>query len=67
MTNVVKLASCITSVSGPPDLEGGKSFTLTFAGVEGPFDYDVISGQVVNSERANPLLHRAYRPGWTLS
>ena len=34
--------------------------------VEGPFDYDTVSGRVLNSERADRLLHREYRSGWTL-
>jgi predicted dehydrogenase len=34
--------------------------------VEGPFDYDVTSGRIVNSDAANRLLHREYRPGWKL-
>ncbi len=34
--------------------------------VEGPLDYDIISGKIVNSERANELTHRPYRKGWTL-
>ena len=34
--------------------------------VEGPLDYDVPSGRILNSEQANALLHRPYRKGWTL-
>jgi hypothetical protein len=34
--------------------------------VEGPVEFDTVSGKVLNSETANGLLHRAYRPGWTL-
>jgi hypothetical protein len=34
--------------------------------VEGPLDYDTISGRILNSEKANDLLHRPYRPGWQL-
>ncbi len=34
---------------------------------EGPLDYDIVSGRILNSERANQLTHRQYRPGWTLS
>jgi len=34
--------------------------------VEGPFDYDVVSGRVLNSERAQALVHRQYREGWIL-
>jgi len=29
-------------------------------------EYDPISGQIVNGAEANALLHREYRPGWTL-
>ena len=34
--------------------------------VEGPFDYDTVSGRVLNSARADMLLHREYREGWSL-
>lgn len=34
--------------------------------VEGPIEYDTISGRVLNSERANALLHREYRDGWKI-
>jgi len=34
--------------------------------VEGPVEYDTVSGKVVNSAAANGLLHREYRPGWSL-
>ncbi len=34
--------------------------------VEGPLDYDLGSGRIVNSPAANRLLHRDYRKGWTL-
>ncbi len=34
--------------------------------VEGPFDYDTVSGRVLDSERADGLLHREYRAGWKL-
>jgi hypothetical protein len=34
--------------------------------VEGPVLYDVGSGRIVNSERADRLLHREYRAGWVL-
>jgi hypothetical protein len=34
--------------------------------VEGPVEYDTVSGQILNSEKANRLLHREYREGWTL-
>jgi len=34
--------------------------------VEGPLDYDIISGRILNSERANHLIHRPYRAGWTI-
>lgn len=34
--------------------------------VEGPVDYDTISGRVLNSKPADQLLRRSYRQGWTL-
>jgi hypothetical protein len=34
--------------------------------VEGPFEYDPLTGKVLNSDKANELLHRPYRQGWTL-
>jgi predicted dehydrogenase len=34
--------------------------------LEGPLDYDTISGRILNHERANALIHRDYRPGWVL-
>lgn len=34
--------------------------------VEGPVEYDTLSGKVLNSERANQLVHREYRKGWVL-
>jgi len=34
--------------------------------VEGPLEYDIISGRILNSERANQLIHRPYRAGWTI-
>ncbi|MCL5099046.1 MAG: Gfo/Idh/MocA family oxidoreductase [Candidatus Omnitrophica bacterium] len=34
--------------------------------VEGPVEYDTISGRILNSDRANELLHRQYRAGWVL-
>ncbi|HNQ88746.1 MAG TPA: Gfo/Idh/MocA family oxidoreductase [Verrucomicrobiota bacterium] len=34
--------------------------------VEGSIDYDIVSGRIVNHDRASALLHRVYRPGWTL-
>jgi hypothetical protein len=34
--------------------------------VEGPVDYDTVSGRVLNSDRADQLLHRDYRKGWSL-
>ena len=33
---------------------------------EGSLDYDIVSGRILNSERANQLIHRPYRQGWTL-
>jgi predicted dehydrogenase len=34
--------------------------------VEGPVEYDTVSGRILNSDRANQLLHREYRRGWLL-
>jgi predicted dehydrogenase len=34
--------------------------------VEGPLDYDTITGRIVNSPKADALVHRPYRPGWSL-
>ncbi|MBX3748239.1 MAG: Gfo/Idh/MocA family oxidoreductase [Verrucomicrobiae bacterium] len=34
--------------------------------VEGPIDYDTLSGRILNSPEANALLHRDYRRGWSL-
>ena len=34
--------------------------------VEGPVDYDTISGRILNSKPASELLHREYRKGWRL-
>lgn len=34
--------------------------------VEGPVEYDTVSGRILNSEKANQLLHREYRQGWVL-
>jgi len=34
--------------------------------VEGPIEYNPLSGRIVNSSRANSLLHRAYRKGWQI-
>jgi predicted dehydrogenase len=34
--------------------------------VEGPLDYDTVSGRILNSARADQLLHREYRKGWSL-
>lgn len=34
--------------------------------VEGPLDYDTISGRILNSDAGDRLLHREYRPGWHL-
>lgn len=36
------------------------------AQVEGPIEYDTLSGRILNSERAGGLLHREYRKGWTI-
>ena len=33
---------------------------------EGPFEYHPLTGKVLNSDKANELLHRPYREGWTL-
>lgn len=34
--------------------------------VEGPLEYDTVSGRILNSERGQALLHRPYRSGWEL-
>jgi len=34
--------------------------------VEGPVEYDALTGQIPNSQAAAALLHRPYRAGWTL-
>jgi predicted dehydrogenase len=34
--------------------------------VEGPLDYDTVSGRILNSSAADTLLHREYRDGWIL-
>ena len=33
---------------------------------EEALDYDAISGRILNSKRANRLIHREYRRGWTI-
>lgn len=34
--------------------------------VEGPIEYDTLSGKILNSKPARALLHRQYRKGWSL-
>jgi predicted dehydrogenase len=34
--------------------------------VEGPIEYDTVSGRVLNNSRAQQLVHRPYRKGWQL-
>jgi hypothetical protein len=34
--------------------------------VEGPVEYDTLSGKVLNSKSASALVHREYRKGWML-
>jgi hypothetical protein len=34
--------------------------------VEGPIEYDALSGKVLNSKTASALVHRQYRKGWAL-
>ena len=34
--------------------------------VEGPIEYDTLSGKILNSKEASGLLHREYRKGWAL-
>jgi hypothetical protein len=34
--------------------------------VEGPLEYDTVSGRILNSKRADGLVHRPYRKGWVL-
>ena len=36
------------------------------AWVEGPIEYDTLSGKILNSRPARNLLHREYRKGWSL-
>jgi hypothetical protein len=36
------------------------------ANVNQPFDYDTLSGEILNNSDASRLLHRGYREGWTL-
>ena len=34
--------------------------------VEGPVEYDALSGKVLISKAASALVHRQYRKGWVL-
>ena len=34
--------------------------------VEGPLEYDTLSGKILNSKPAQQLLHREYRKGWSI-
>lgn len=34
--------------------------------VEGALEYDTVSGRILNSDRAQALMHRPYRTGWSL-
>jgi hypothetical protein len=34
--------------------------------VEGPLEYDTMSGRILNSSTADRLLHRDYRDGWRI-
>ena len=34
--------------------------------VEGPIEYDTLSGKILNSKPASNLLHRKYGKGWSL-
>jgi len=34
--------------------------------VQGPIEYDTLSGRILNSKAASELLHRDYRKGWAL-
>lgn len=34
--------------------------------VEGPIEYDTLSGRILNSKPASALLHRKYRKGWSI-
>ena len=34
--------------------------------IEGPIDYDIAAGRILNHDRAQRLLHREYRAGWRL-
>jgi hypothetical protein len=34
--------------------------------VDGPLDFDTVSGRIVNNNQADGLLRREYRKGWSL-
>jgi len=34
--------------------------------VEGPVEYNPLTGKILNSKTASALLHREYRKGWKL-
>jgi hypothetical protein len=34
--------------------------------IEGPIEYDTVSGRVLNNPKAQQLVHREYRTGWKL-
>ncbi len=34
--------------------------------IDGPVEYDTISGRILNNKRADQLVHREYRKGWVL-
>jgi len=36
------------------------------ATVSEPFEYDTLSGEILDNPKASQLLHREYREGWTL-
>ena len=58
---------------GPDGGDGGRGGDVTLVAdrnlatlVEGPIEYDTLSGRILNSQAASNLLHREYRKGWSL-
>src|SRR5207245_7071550 len=65
VTGVQTCALPICSQSGLPLTELAQLANLATL-VEGPIDYDTLSGKILNSKPASKLLHREYRKGWSL-
>ena len=65
--------ACKGSLKTSCDLEyGGDKMEMMLLGlvayrVGKELDYDGAAGRVTNSDEANELLHRTYRPGWVLN